>query len=169
MSTEEANPLVQVYDALVDLLRSREKLRGMVRVGNVIRLTGDDRLPFKEETLSADYPELRVITTEAIPHLQRTSNSTTIVKRYEVQISTGDQRVELLLAIEWEIHRALSSWSAELSGLTWMDKTFVKLARPTQVQDGVSNVDLNRGVTGWSSIWTYEVEMWFTTTDMQAT
>lgn len=169
MSSEEANPLVQVYGALVDLLRSRERLRGMVRVGNVLRLTGDDRSPFKEETLSADYPELRVITTDATPHLQRTSNSTTIVKRYEVQISTGDQRVELLLAIEWEIHRALSSWSTKLSGLTWMDKKFVKLARPTQVQDGVSNVDLNRGVTGWSSIWTYEVEMWFTTTDMQAT
>lgn len=169
MNPEEANPLVQVYDSIVDLLRSRERLRGMVRVGNVLRLTGDDRSPFKEETLSADYPELRVITTDATPHLQRTSNSTTIVKRYEVQVSTGDQRVELLLAIEWEIHRALSSWSTGLGELTWMDKQFVKLARPTQVQDGVSNVDLNRGVTGWSSIWTYEVEMWFTTTDMQAT
>ncbi len=169
MNTEEQNPLIQTYDSMVDLLRSRESLRGMVRLGNVLRLTGDDRMPFKEETLTSDYPELRIITTDTVPHLQRTSNSTSIVKRYEVQVSTGDQRVELLLAIEWEVHRALSSWAATLLALTWSDKTFVKVARPTQVQDGVSNVDLNRGVTGWSSIWTYEVEMWFTTTDMQAT
>lgn len=169
MSLVEINPLTQVYNALVDMLREREVLKGMVRPGNFIRLSGEMDDPLKEEVLSADFPEIRIISIATIPHHQRTSNSTSLLKSFQIQISTGDQRVDLLLALEWEIHRALIGWQAKLLTLTWNDKTFVKLSKPSQIQDGVSDTDLNRGIKGWSAIWTCEIEMWFTTTDMQAT
>jgi len=161
------DPIVQVYNAIWTLLEAHVQLASMVKLGNRIKVSGDSRDPMKAEISDADLPELRVVPVSSSFHLQRTSNSSTILSRWRIQVSTGDQRVDAgLYALEWEIYRALKDWISTIMALTWNSKTYVKLARPLSAQHGVSMADLQRGIKGWSSIFEFEAEMWFTTSDL---
>lgn len=162
------DPITQVYYALWELLEAHAPLTAMVKVGNRIKFSGDNRDPMKDEVSSADFPELRVIPVASEPHPQRTSSGSSILKRFRIVVSTGDQRVDVgLFALEWEVYRALSQWAETLMALTWNDKTYVRLARPTTVEDGQTRTDLDRGVKGWSALWQCEVTMWFATADLK--
>ena len=164
------DPIIQVHDALWALLEAHAPLASMVKVKNRVKLSGSNRDPLKAEISDADLPELRITPSSSKPHLQRTSNGSSLVKRFRVEVATGDQRVDAgLFALEWEIYRALSAWVQTLIVLTWNEKTYVRLARPITVQDGKSDVDLIRGIRGWSALWECEVEMWFTTLDLKET
>lgn len=162
------DPITQVYYALWELLEAHVPLAAMVRVGNRIKFSGANRDPMKDEVSGADFPEIRVLPVSSEPHLQRTSNGSSIVKRFRVVAATGDQRVDAgLFPLEWEIYRALSSWATVLMSLRWKDKPYVRLAKPISVEDGISRTDMERGIKGWASIWEVEVSMWFSTTDLQ--
>jgi len=163
------DPITQVYYALWSLLEAHEPLAQLVKVGNRIKFSGATRDPVKAEVSDADLPELRIVPVSSTPHLQRTSNASSILKRLRIEVSTGDQRVDAgLFAMEWEIYRALSTWAATLTALTWNSKKYVRLARPVTVQDGTAQADLERGIRGWAAVWECEVEMWFDTADMQS-
>lgn len=162
------NPFTLVYNALWDMVESWPPFAGMVRVGNRVKFTGKSREIIKQEVTTSDLPEVRLISVEAAPHLQRTSNSTSVVVTFQWQVSTGDQRLDAaLFPLKWEMLRAMSKWELALSALTWNDKSFVKLYRPQVAADGELQADLIRGIKGWSTIWSCTVELWFTTTDLQ--
>lgn len=139
-----------------------------VKVGNRVKFTGDLGIKIKKEIATADLPEVRLISSSAAPHLQRTSNGTSVIATYEWQISTGDQRLDaVLFPLKWAMLRAMSDWQATLRALTWNSKTFVRLLRSGLAADGELESDLTRGVKGWSIIWSCTVELWFTTVDLQ--
>lgn len=161
------DPISQVYTALWSMVEAHTPLASMVKTKNRIKYNGDNRDPEKREILDADMPEIRIISSTSNPTIGRTSNGTSVVKHFKVQISTGDQRVDAgLFAIEWELYRAFANWANTMKNLTWNSKTYILKAVPTAVQDGMSNNELQRGIRGWISIWECEVEMWFTTADM---
>lgn len=166
--TLDTDPITLVWNALLDMLESHAGFMSLVKVGNLIRFTGKNRDPVKSQIGPADVPEVRLIPRGGIPHVQRTSNSSSMLETFEVQITSGDQRVDVaLFPVKWQVLKALAGWAAVLGALTWKGKTFVRLTRPTGVADGVAEEDLRRGIVGWASIWTVEVHMWFTTTDLQ--
>ena len=161
------DPIVQIYYALWDLLEAHQPLANLVKIGNRIKMSGDKRDAMKKEVGESDLPELRLLPVSSTPHTQRTSNTSSIIKRFRIEISTGDQRVDMgLFIIEWEIFRALANWAPTLQALTWEGKKYVVLARPTAEKDGFSQKDLARGIKSWSSVWECEIELWFTTTDL---
>lgn len=163
----DTDPITLTYDKIVSMLEDHVGFSSLVKAGNLIRFSGKSRDPIKAEVSDADLPEVRVVARGGTPHIQRTSNSSSMLERFEVQIATGDQRLTAaLFPVKWEVYRALAGWSAALGSLTWKTKTFVKLARPMDVSDGVSEDDLRRGIEGWSSIWAIEIHMWFDTTDL---
>jgi len=164
------DPFSLVYNALWTLLEAHAEFAALVKVGNRIKFNaagGDD--PIKDKLSSADLPEVRLLCTGTSPHVQHTSGSSSCIKFFEIQVATRSQQYTAeLFPVEWEIYRAMSKWATVLSALTWNSKTFVKLARPTDGQQGVSTDDVDRGGHGWVSVWGIEVQMWFTTTDLQA-
>lgn len=164
----EKDPLSQVYDALWDLLEVHVPLTSLVKAGNRVKFSGTSRDPEKERVSTADLPEIRIIPLGGTPHIQRTSNGSSWVKRFAVILATGDKRVDVsLFPVEWEIYRAMAQWADTLTALTWNDKPYIKLARPVSATEGISDRDLQRGVEGWTAVWQCEVELWFTTADLK--
>jgi hypothetical protein len=162
-----ADPISQVYDALWSMVEASPALADMIKTGNRIKYSGENRDPQKPEISDADMPELQIISVGTSPGLSRTSSGSSILKRFRVQVSTGDQRLDSgLYAIEWELYRAFVDWATTLKSLTWNSKAYVIKALPVSVQDGKSNNELQRGIRGWISLWECEVEMWFSTADM---
>jgi hypothetical protein len=167
-----SNPLTAVYNALWTLLEQHRGFTALVRPGNRIKFAGARRDPMKAEICEGDLPEVRLTCTGGSAQIQRTSSSGSITKRFEVQIATGDQRLEYdagVLAVEWEVLKAMHGWRAVLGALIWEDKAFVKTCKLLDVRVGVTDTDLNRGIKGWSAVWACEVEMWFATADLQPT
>lgn len=162
------DPFTLIYNALWGMLESWPSFARMVRVGNRIKFTGKLREIVKHEVATRDLPEIRLITIDALPHLQRTSNSTSVLMTLQWQVSTGDQRLDaILFPLKWEMMRAMSRWETALNALVWNDKPFAKLYRSQLAADGQLQADLVRGIKGWSIIWSCTVELWFTTTDLQ--
>lgn len=163
------DPISKVYNALWSLLESHAPLASMVPAGNRVKYSGDNRDPEKAQISSNDTPELRLTSVGSTPHLQRTSSSTSIAKRFRVEVSTGDQRFDAgLYAIEWEVNRAMLGWESVLTALTWQSQQYVKSSKIISTTDGKTERDLERGIRGWASVWECEIEMWFRTSDMQS-
>ncbi len=165
----EPDPLTQVYCALWSLLDDRPVLRKLVRPRNWIQLAGVDAASptQKEQTSTKDLPELRLIPTVTAPHVQSTSNSSFLTKTFEIQVATGEKRVdEIFFPIEWEIFQAFANWAAVLRILKWKGKKFVVSTRPVSAQSGVELENRKRNIVGWASIWSCEVFMSFQTTSL---
>lgn len=168
----ERDPLTQQYLALWELLENHRGFDELVRVGNRPKMIGEDRAPIKREVLTADLPEVRVHPTTMRPHIQRTSNGSSIVCGWQVIVATGDQLVDrVLLPLQWEVYRAMANWASTLQVLTWQGNAaapqqFVKLARVVSVDQGMLRSDINRGILGWSGIWACETESFFTTASL---
>ena len=163
------DPFTLVHNALWALLEAHQGFVNLVPANNRIKFTGDLRAPIKDQISTADLPEVRIVPTGGEAHLKRTSNSSSVLKRWEIQVSTGDQRVDYtkgVFAVEWEILIALQDWITALKAITWTSKPFVVTAKPATVREGVTEADLNRGIKGWSALWACEVEMFFQTSDM---
>ena len=155
------------YDALLEtfwqVLESDTDFCSVVPSGNRIKFMGADREPVKRDISEADIPEVRVIVTGSAPHPKRTSSSHSDTVTLEIQVSSGDQRFSAMHnPLRWILFRALRNIEDELRRRCfWNGENPVKLAKPTQVRDGVSQSDLDRGIKGWSAMWTCEIELWF--------
>ncbi len=166
MSTED-NPIQKVYTALWEMLDDSTRLKEMVKPGNQIKFTGSHA--WKDQVAAADLPEMQLVPTVTTPHLQRTSNGSSMLERFAVRIATGDQRLDkVLFEIRWEVYRAMADWSTRLTALTWKSNTFVRLVRPVTITEALIDNTADRGLGGtWFQVWSGECEMWFTTTDLQ--
>ena len=158
------DPLSLVYDTLWDTLEAHRGFRDLVREGNRVKFSGRNRDPLKEKVSAADLPEVRIVVSKIAPHLNRTSSSSSVLVTYEVGIATGDMRLDaVLFPVIWEIIRALSQeeLGSRLQSLEWDSVAFVKLTKVDEAAAGASDVDINRGIKGWSVLWAMSVEMWF--------
>ncbi len=134
---------------------------------NVITFTGYDRSPTEDNVTEADLPEVRILLAGSIPGQHAASNMSGDTVTYEIQVSTGDQRLDALhLPLKWVVFRALRQCESRLQLLEWNGKPFVLSAAAISVSEGVANADLNRSIIGWSAIWACEVRMYFTTLDL---
>lgn len=162
------NPFELVYDALWTLAYT-PVMADLVRPGNLVRFDQDDNPdPMKDPIASADLPEL-VLTTAGVPsiNLHASSCSSKIVRRYQFLLSTGDFRLNFrLYPVEWALVCAMTNWKEVLTGLTWRDYAFVKHAKFVSVTEGESVAAQNRGIKGWSAIWTCDVDMYLRTQDL---
>lgn len=119
------DPFTLVYDALWELLETHAEFHDAVRLNNRIKFSSYGPMdPFKHEVATADLPEVRLTCVGGTPHLQRTSGSSSCVRRFEVQILVNDLRyTEELFPLEWEVYRAMSKWYDVVSSLTWPEPT----------------------------------------------
>lgn len=160
----DKDPFTQVHDALWELLEDNVGFTELVKEGNRIKFSGDERDPIKTQVQDADLPEVRIVVAGGTPALLNTTSSSKCTKRFQIQVSTGDQRVTaILFPLQWEIFRALSNWPAKLLALTWEGEQFVKRAALFDIAEGVTDADLLRNIKGWATLWLFETELWFKT------
>ena len=166
----DENPFNLVYTAMWDMIASNENLTNLVREGNRIRFdVTQNSNPLKKNVADGDLIEV-ILAPVGFGDImmQRTSNSTSIVKRFAWLISTGDMRVHKRLhVVEWAIIVGMLGWKERLAALQWKDKNFVKRADIIEGSEGESDPDRNRGIKGWSAVMTTEIEMHFATGDIR--
>lgn len=167
---EPTDPYTLILGAFWETLRDEKEIMARVRPKNMITFTGENRNPIKAEVGSADLPEIRIILSGSRPHEHGSSSSTFDTAVYQIQVSSGDQRLHIQhLPLKWAIFRAMRKMLREgsrMRALSWNSKPFVVIVRPTSVDEGVSQSDLDRGIKGWSALWSCEVELQFATADL---
>lgn len=161
------DPLSLVYDALWDILEAHKPFTRLIKPGNRIKYSGR-RDPEKDGSGDSDYPKVRILPVGGETHLERTSSSGFLSKRFQIQVATGDRRVdERLFPVEWEIIRAMHGWRTKLEALTWEEAAFAKGCLLTDIQDGLTLDESREKIIGWAAVWACEVPMWFPTTLLQ--
>jgi hypothetical protein len=159
----EGDPFTEVLNALWSLLEASVEFTTLVPPGNRIKFTGANTNPVPEEVSLSMVPEVRLICTSSEPHPYRTTNSHSSMQRFEVQVSSGDQRLDAMHnPLKWIVFKALKDVEKQLLAMVrWKGEAVLKLAKPVTISEGVSRQDLNRGIIGWSSVWGVECELWF--------
>ncbi len=164
---EERDPYSKVIDGLWQLLEAKKGFIEAFRPANRIKYTETSRDPVKEQISDTDTPEIRIIVARSSPNEQRSSNTTFDLATFEIQVTSGDQRLDYRhLPLKWLIFRAMVNAPAALATLTWNGKAFVLLPQAATVDEGVAERDLMRGIIGWTAIWAINVQMQFATADL---
>ena len=162
------DPFTLVHNKLWDMLEAHSGFTDLVKPGNRIKFSGDARDPLKRQVSSDDLPEVRLVAAGGTPHLQMASNATTVLKRFEVQIATGDKRYDaVMFPLGWAVVRAMSPWLTALRAeIQWNGKTFVTLLEVTSVSEGTHDAERKRGIDAWTAVVAIDVTMVFTTADL---
>ena len=164
------DPITQVYDALWTLLEAGNDFQELVKSGNRIKLTSRDRSPFKDNLGSADVPEVTILPMGAtVAHQHRSTSGSSLSQGFQIRVATGEQNLHtLVFPLKWAIYKAMADWATVLTALTWKGVTYVVHCRLADAADGISEVDIARGITGWTVLWQCNVEMWFSTVTIKA-
>ena len=162
----EDNPMEQVYQAIWTILEASSDFTDLVPTRNRLKHSGGIRRPGKDSAITSDYPWVRVLSEGGYVHMYRTSDGTSLRKRFRIEIATGEQNTSRLFAVEWAILRAMMDWKTSLSSLTWNSKTYVVDCELLDHADTLDDSRSNKGIKGWVCVWVGEVEMWFTSSDL---
>jgi len=160
---DAGDPYTECLNGLWGLLESSTEFTRLVPESNRIKFTGSNLKPIPEEISGSMVPEVRLIQTGMTPHTRGASNLNQCVCRFELQISSGDQRLSALHnPLKWIAWKALLKAAETLvRTVVWDGEQIVRFAKMVSVTEGVSREDLNRGIIGWSSVWGIECELWF--------
>jgi len=160
------DPFTITYDALWDMVEDSQPLMDLLRPGNLVKLS--DRQPIKDRLADADVPELLLVPTGASPLLRRNSSSAQCTRTYSWIITTGDMRVRnRLFPVEWALFSAMTSYCLVLNQLVWDNTRFVENCQLLTATDGETVQENNRGLKGWSAVWTCQVQMVFNLAQLQ--
>lgn len=156
------DPYTAAVEGLWALLESKEYFTDLVGESNRIKFTGANRAPVKAVAGEGDLIEVRILPASSEPHAERTSSGESEHVTFEIQVATGDQRIDArIFPVHWAITRALNDVSAYLiANVTFSGNSVVMDAEVESGRFGVSQADLNRGIKGWSAIHSIRVKLW---------
>jgi hypothetical protein len=164
------DPFSLTFDALWNLVDSAPVFADLVLLKNRVKYNLEtDRDPMKDKVSVADLPELTLVTTGVgSVNLHHSSCTSAFTRQYSWILATGDWRVNYkLFPVEFALACAMSNWRSVLSSLTWNGQTFIKRVDLTSAVNGESDSRRNRGIKGWTAIWSGEVQMVFKTSALR--
>lgn len=162
------DPFSIVHDALWFMIERNPDIQSLVKDKNQIKF--DKQSSKKDQINDADLPELVLLAGGANPGKYDNSSNTSITKGYIWAITTGDFRItEVYNKVAWELFRSMVDWSIVLCALTWNGDRFVNNFRLISADEGDMMESQNRGIRGWSAVWTCEVDMSFCTNNLRIT
>ncbi len=136
----------------------------LVKDQNLVKYLSPNLDPRRREISVADTPELALAFVGFTPHVQQTSTSSTMLVDYELLITSGSKVLdEKMFPVIWETYVAMSRWDQQLLATTFDGNPFVRKAVPTSAVIGLEDLASNRGIKGWSAIWSGQVELVFNT------
>lgn len=164
----EQDPFSQAYNALWLMAEQSKRLCSMVRPGNRIKFNQQSHLPVdKEEIGEADLPELILIASQLNGKIRGTSSGSSALMQFQWVLSTGETAlVTRCLPIVWAVYAAMVPWPQTALQILWREKPFIKRVDLLDATFGLTDAERNRGLRGWSSVWSCEVEMYFQSTDV---
>lgn len=165
----ERDPYTMVYDCLWARLESHYQFANLVRRGNRIKWSTNDRDPEKEALMDSDVPIVSIVMQSSAPHPHATSTSSVDVIRIEIQARTGDKRLQYRHdPLRWAIYRALTHFAEYLYALRWHGQQIVRLARPTTITEGMIAGPESGNLKGWQCLWSCEVHMWWNSESLRS-
>jgi hypothetical protein len=163
------NPLSLVYDALFAMAAQHADIASLVKPRNLVTLETTDYDPVKLHVGENDKPEILLSMDGMNLNLFSASNATELIKSFQWLVSTGDYNTPKFHQIEWALICAMAGWQTKLTSLVWppnSGRSFVTKCGVNNVREGWSDPDRNRGIKGWSAVWSCEVQMHFATIDL---
>ena len=151
------NPFQLVYDELWSMLE--EDIRFTVKEGNKIKF--NTREPIKTQHTTSDYPEVMLVAESISGNLCNTSSTSMIARNYSWVIAAGDFRYDQIFPLEWAIYVGMLGWMYRLKVLTWEGSEFVKCVKLNNANLDQIDRARTRGIEGWISVWSINVEMHF--------
>lgn len=162
------DPFTLCYGELKNLALQSDRLKSLVRPGNFIWWNDPGRItPDKDQIGEGDLPELALVVVGLEGSLRATSSGSYASITYQWQISTGDPDVErFILPVTWAVYAAMMPWPFMSPQLLWNGQPFVKNVDTKEYAIGYANAQQNRGIAGWSALWSTKVDMAFKTQDV---
>lgn len=163
------DPLSVVYGSLWDQVTQSIAVVNLIKAGNFIKFNQPGHVsPEKHEVSSSDLPELILNVASANSSLRFNSSASKFLVRFEWWLSTGEVNLTRgLLPVLWAVFAALANWPAATSQITWRNSgTIVKLVDLIDLTSGLTDMEKNRGIRGYSAIYACEVTIVVKTQDL---
>lgn len=149
------------------MLEGHDDFATLVAAPKRIKYSGTLQEATEKDVLSqADYPQVRVIATAMRPHLQRTSNGSSLEILWQIEASSGERQFADLFAVEWAIYEAMASWRNYFTSLSMDASGYTVQCRAASVRTTLGDPGVDRGNYGWSSVWAGITEIWFATASL---
>jgi hypothetical protein len=154
------DPFTQVYQALLTKLLTSE-VTVLVRAGNVIRLDGANPDPRKVEVAAADLPELLLYPAGGAIELGYCDDGLKVDQQFNLAVATSDVRVSKgHFPLKWALLRAF--WAIKDN----LGLAFVELVRLSNAAETLSDDQQNRGMDGWSTLFSVTVTLVFSASEL---
>jgi hypothetical protein len=154
------DPFTQVYQALLTKLVSSE-VTAMVRANNIIRLDGSNPDPRKPEVAAADLPELVLYPSGGAIELGYCDDGLKVDQQFNLAVATSDVRVSKgHFPLKWALLKAF--WAIKDN----LGLAFVELVRLSNAAETLSDDAQNRGMDGWSTLFSVTVTLVFDSSDL---
>ena len=152
----EPDPFTKVYDALWFMANRNDALTTLIKLNN--RIDYAKWIGAKDDISTADTPELSLIVDGGMWNFQYTSSHCYIMRVYSWAVTTGDFTITQYNRILWELCRAMTDWDRYVCPVSWDGAQVVKNANQGDLTEGTLRVEQNRGIRGWASMWSLNVE-----------
>lgn len=163
----EKDPFSQCYDVLKSMLENNTLVQELVENENIVLFSTSSQLSMKglkDEIHESDLPEVRILPSGITPKVGRDSDHSSFMQKFSVQLATGELAAdELLFPLTLALASAWANWQPMFGNLTWQGRKFVHLAQATEAQQGIAIENENRGIRGWATVWSVQVDIWLAT------
>jgi hypothetical protein len=165
------DPFTQCYLLQRELALSNALISELCTRKNVVLFgeTSQEAMEaLKGEINEGDLPELRIVPKGGTPKVGRDSTFTSFLQKFDWQLATGElSATELLFPLTLALLCAWSAWQPKFAELTWQGLRFVHLAQAVSAEQGVAIENENRGIRGWATVWSVQVDVWLPTSALQ--
>jgi|688.fasta_scaffold34928_6 hypothetical protein len=151
-------PLDVVTNALIQQILTYDSLK----TRNVIDFADVKSNPAKGSVQTADLPEIALFIASFSSNVASNSSSINVSPVWRYMISTGTYNSKVSNELMMAVLSTVASWRETIQPLLWNEIQFVRNARLISAQQGMSNADQNRNITGWASIVDVEIDLYFT-------
>lgn len=154
------NPLNLIHEAAWTAAEADTELSTLVLPGNRVKF--DERSAVKKNIQDADLPELIFIPRSGIGNFSATSSTVSFEMTFDWLISTGDFRVNhRLYPVLWALYRSMAIFQGTAGGIQYKSKKFINGVFFQNASVGESDPERNRGISGFSSIFSLMIRMSF--------
>lgn len=163
----KSQPFNLAYDSCWAMIDQSKAVNMLVRPGNMIRYNQQTSLiTSKDEVTQSDLPELILVVNTLKGGIRTTSSTCEATLGLQWIISTGDPAINrLLLPVMFAVYAAMVPWPGVAKGIQWRNGYPIKRVDLLESNCGLVDPERNRGITGWSAVWSAEVFMIFETQD----
>lgn len=151
-----STPFDLIYETLIQALHDEGNL---FKARNVIAFDDVKTNPSKAAVQTADLPEVVLYLSNVSGNFTANSSSAVFVTTWRYMLSTGDYNSASSHKLMFSVLRIHADWKESLASLLWKGKQFVKGSRLVLSQQGLSNAEQNRNISGFASVLDLEVDI----------